>query len=241
MIKKFTRQYPRLHSALVQARQIPGQIQNRIKINLNKRYLNFQLNSLKNIKFIQVGSNDGVSNDPLFPYIKKNGWKGVLVEPIPHHCVELEKLHECNANVSVCCAAISSHRGSTKFYTLNEEAKVLYPELKPTQLSSFDRNHIIKHYDGVLEDFIQEIDVNTLSLDDLIDDMGWSNIDLLHIDAEGFDFQVLMSLSLEKHRPKFIMLERWHLTQDDDLLMRDTLIKYGYSIREVYGDLLAIL
>ncbi|HET6992529.1 MAG TPA: hypothetical protein VFJ43_14445, partial [Bacteroidia bacterium] len=37
-----------------------------------------------NIKtFVQIGSNDGKKNDPLHSYIRKNGWKGILVEPDP--------------------------------------------------------------------------------------------------------------------------------------------------------------
>ena len=42
----------------------------------------FKMAGESNIKtFVQIGSNDGRKNDPLNHYIRKNGWKGILVEP----------------------------------------------------------------------------------------------------------------------------------------------------------------
>ena len=42
----------------------------------------FEIAGESNIKtFVQIGSNDGIKNDPLHRYIKKNNWKGILVEP----------------------------------------------------------------------------------------------------------------------------------------------------------------
>src|SRR5450755_3498299 len=42
----------------------------------------FKMVGESNIKtFIQIGSNDGRKNDPLYKYIRKNAWKGILVEP----------------------------------------------------------------------------------------------------------------------------------------------------------------
>ena len=39
----------------------------------------FKMAGESNIKtFVQIGSNDGKKNDPLHPYIRKNGWKGII-------------------------------------------------------------------------------------------------------------------------------------------------------------------
>ena len=75
-------------------------------VNLNpiiikRRYINYQLGKfldallrdLENIKFIQVGSNDGIQNDPLRKYIlNKDTWSGLLIEPVPNIFLNLEKL-----------------------------------------------------------------------------------------------------------------------------------------------------
>lgn len=38
-------------------------------------------NSIENVKFIQIGANDGITDDPIRKYILNHNWKGVLVEP----------------------------------------------------------------------------------------------------------------------------------------------------------------
>ena len=39
------------------------------------------LNNIDNCFFIEVGANDGIYLDPLYPYIIKNNWSGILIEP----------------------------------------------------------------------------------------------------------------------------------------------------------------
>ena len=41
------------------------------------------------IKFIEIGANDGITWDPLFKFIKKYKWEGILVEPHPRYFREL--------------------------------------------------------------------------------------------------------------------------------------------------------
>ena len=38
----------------------------------------------KNVFFIQVGSNDATHNDPLRRFILERGWRGLMIEPVPH-------------------------------------------------------------------------------------------------------------------------------------------------------------
>ena len=33
--------------------------------------------------FINIGANDGVFIDPIYPFIRDFGWRGLMVEPIP--------------------------------------------------------------------------------------------------------------------------------------------------------------
>jgi hypothetical protein len=39
--------------------------------------------------FIGIGANDGVTHDPLYPFVRDFRWRGIIVEPIPEplpHC-----------------------------------------------------------------------------------------------------------------------------------------------------------
>jgi hypothetical protein len=56
---------------------------NRVFENLSKHY--------SEIIFLQIGSNDGVSGDPLNFFINNYNWHGVLVEPIPFLFDQLQR------------------------------------------------------------------------------------------------------------------------------------------------------
>ena len=44
------------------------------------------------LKFVQIGAFDGTTHDPLYPFIVKHGWAGVLVEPQRIACKLLLRL-----------------------------------------------------------------------------------------------------------------------------------------------------
>ena len=55
---------------------------NRSKIN--KIIINRYKQVPNDFFFIQVGSSDGITNDPIHDYIVKYKWKGILVEPVEY-------------------------------------------------------------------------------------------------------------------------------------------------------------
>ena len=59
-----------------------------ILANLSKAY--------SKINFLQIGSNDGISGDPLNFFINNYNWKGILIEPIPflYKQLQLNSLHK---------------------------------------------------------------------------------------------------------------------------------------------------
>ena len=44
----------------------------------------------RRVVFVQIGSNDGVTSDPLQYFVDRYAWSGILVEPVPH---VFERLH----------------------------------------------------------------------------------------------------------------------------------------------------
>lgn len=56
------------------------------KFDILDAYANYK----DDIKFVQIGSNSGMHDDPIYKYIRKNGWQGVLVEPVPYLFEELK-------------------------------------------------------------------------------------------------------------------------------------------------------
>ena len=125
------------------------------------------------------------------------------------------------------------------------EAKQHIPDLPYwfDQLGSFDKQHIIKHFEGRLVPYIISKELEGITLPILLDRNNVNVIDLLHIDTEGYDWNILSQLDLEKFTPKFIMFEHNHLSSDalknafDFLSDQYFLFKSGIDVLAVNRDL----
>ncbi len=200
----------------------------------------------KNITFIQVGANDGISSDPLRKNIIRYKWKGLLIEPVPYVFEKLKKLYSRNQNIRTINVAISDKKISAmKFYCVSPDAAKAIVGIPKwcDQLGSFDRANITRAFDGKLINYIEEIEVETTTIDDCIDqnkDIIGNLLDLLHIDAEGHDLKVLMSLNLKKYTPRIIMIEHKNLSQNDRASLLYYLKDNGYQLKVFKYDLIAL-
>jgi FkbM family methyltransferase len=214
-----------------------------VSFNAREKLLHGTFRDLEDAKFIQVGSNDGVAGDPLREHILNNNWQGVLIEPVHHICEKLKALYQNNPNITVLNCAIGPKGAPLTFYSVDPRAQDLLGEDLPwwwDQLSSFNRNNIVKHLDGILEPYIMEIDVVVKTLDDILMEKGWSSLDVLHIDAEGFDDEVLKTLSMEKYQPRVILMEHKHLSRSKTKEIRRKLTSQGYDVHMLEGDLFGL-
>ena len=151
---------------------------------------------------------------PLFQ--KYPSWRGVLVEPIPYIFAKLKANYPDKDRFELANVAIGED-GKVPFYYVDKAAINDLPDLPYwyDQLGSFDRAHIVKELDGVLEPYIRSMEVESLHLGSLLDRYEISKIDVLHIDAEGYDWKVLQQLDLSRFRPAFILCEHHHLSHDE--------------------------
>lgn len=199
---------------------------------------------LKDIELtvVQIGSNDGITGDPIFELIKKNKrWKVLFVEPVPYLFEKLKKSYGQESRFIFENIAINN--GSKQvFYSVNEEVNKQIPNLPNwyDQLGSFYRENIVKHLNGVLEPYILETEVDGLSLSSFFKRNGVDNVTLLHIDTEGYDYKILSQLNLKQYHPTIILFENKHL-QDLEKKESILLLRNGYYIFEFDGDFLCIM
>lgn len=74
------------------------------------------------VSFVQIGSNDGLSGDPLHDFIMNNNWTGILVEPMPLLFEQLKKNYSsCPQKLVFANVAISNHNGEASFYYVSNE------------------------------------------------------------------------------------------------------------------------
>jgi len=179
------------------------------------------LNSIKHIHspvFVQIGSNDGKSNDPLHDLLVANPSSvSLLVEPVPWLFERLKANYANQPNAKFENAAIAEGSpGQKAFYYLSAAAKKALPELPPwfDQIGSFDRTHIFKHLGQEVEPYIISSVFPTLPFESLIQKHGIKRIDVLHIDAEGYDWEILSQVDLVLHPPMVILFEHVHLAPE---------------------------
>jgi hypothetical protein len=62
--------------------------------------------------FVNIGANDGVVADPIYPFIKKYGWRGIAVEPVPYVFAQLQRNYAGLEGVILENAAVSNRQES---------------------------------------------------------------------------------------------------------------------------------
>jgi FkbM family methyltransferase len=191
--------------------------------------------------FVKVGANDGLSGDPCGRwFVEHENWGGMLIEPVPYLFDRLKQNYPSDRFVLE-QVAIGIQPGEVPFYFVSEEAKVRLPNLPAhfDMLGSFRRQHIVEHLDGVLEPFIVETKLQVETLKAVLRQHHIHRIEFLHIDVEGFDWEVLRSLDFDEAAPSAILIEHRHLTVPDRAQLESRLQQYGYQYYDCGNDFFA--
>lgn len=141
---------------------------------------------------VEVGANDGVKFSNSY-YFEKIGWKCILVEPTPCLCSAIRKVRN---SILFECAA-SDMDGEATFHVA--EGVDLYSSLES---SSTMASSLAK--DGVK---IIDVKVKTKRLDDILAESKVTSIDFISIDVEGHEISVLKGFSIDRWRPKIVIVE----------------------------------
>tara|TARA_B100000900_G_C20576148_1_gene715398 strand:- start:247 stop:1008 length:762 start_codon:yes stop_codon:yes gene_type:complete len=198
----------------------------------------------KSLKAIQIGSNDGISNDPLRKYIVQNDWDAVLIEAVPNIFKRLSNLYKDNDKVITLNVAISPSASSMKFYSVSPNAEVELGDRCPNgydQLGSFQRENIIKHRKGILEPFITELEIPIKRIDQIVDEFNFDGFEVLHIDCEGYDLEVISTMSFSIHKPQYIIIEHKHMKEADKDKFIGDMTKIGYQYDMYFDDIIFTL
>jgi len=164
--------------------------------------------------FLQIGSNDGKKNDPIRPLVEEFSIKGILVEPFGDNFNKLCENYAAWRHLLVFeQIGISDMKTDLDFYYVKD-----IQENEPDwydQVGSFDKETFIKNIE-VIPALLQRIGVKKIScdtVDNILERNYFSKIDLIHIDAEGYDFRILKSIDFNKWKPKAILFETDWMTQ----------------------------
>lgn len=190
--------------------------------------------------FIQVGSNDGLSGDPLHDLILVNPlWRGIFIEPVGYAFKRLTQNYGGSERFIFEQIAVADEAGEREFYYVSEQGVQVAEVPLSDKLGSFDRSHIINH-SPLLEKYIISHKVPCEPLESIIKRHSVTNIDIIHIDVEGYDYRVLCQIDFNIHSPRLILFEHAHLNKDDYSRSSALLKSHGYRIINCGLDTLAI-
>ena len=184
---------------------------------------------------IQIGANDGERFDLLNFFIKKYPCKSLLVEPIKDNFEKLINNYKNNNNVIFENSAISINNDIQKLYKVDTKFLSYYSNHIPG-ITSFDKKHLIKH--GVKSGHIVTENVATINMKDLINKHNLHSIELLCIDAEGYDGKIAIDfLETTSIRP-IIILEYIRIKNDVLINLLTVLEKAKYNIFTISENLI---
>ncbi|MEM1323783.1 MAG: FkbM family methyltransferase [Bacteroidota bacterium] len=187
--------------------------------------------------FMQIGANEGSTEDPLYRQIRLRNWKGILVEPLPEEFKNLKNNYKDSPQLIFENVAISHQEESRPFYYVRKDVGGV--PFWVTKLSSFDR----KIPEEVLETYpkaeIASFDVKCTTVHQLIRKNQVKKVDLLFIDTEGFDYEILKTVDLAQIMPEVIVYEHRHLSADDHKESIGMLKGLGYYVYQAEHDTIA--
>ncbi|MEM6697367.1 MAG: FkbM family methyltransferase [Bacteroidota bacterium] len=201
---------------------------------------------------VQIGANDGMTHDPIHKFIKRDRWRGVLLEPQKYvYDTFLKHVYQKHKEIHPIHAAIGAEDGETKLY------KIGFSNMRwATGLASFDRAQIQKAFDsGLVADRCEKYQIEipeeeskrivaesipVISANTLLKKYNIKQIDLLQIDTEGFDYQVIHFFDIAKNQPKAIIFENVHISKSDKADCYQLLKANEYVMKEYGSNTLAM-
>jgi FkbM family methyltransferase len=162
--------------------------------------------------YIEIGANDGVSQSNTKYLELYDGWKGLLVEPIPHLYKKLIKNRsKSNTFVNSACCSFKYSTGQMTF---------LYSGLMSLSLEGEsdiqNRKQHIEDGKGHLakNEFVFELRVPTTPLNSiLLDSEAPKQINFFSLDVEGSELEVLKGINFNEFSFDYICVESRSFSQ----------------------------
>jgi FkbM family methyltransferase len=199
-----------------------------------------QLANRPDFFFIQVGANDGIIADDLRPLIKKYALSGVCVEPLKDKFDSLCENYKKFPKIKPLHAALHPTNSVATMYRIDQTIENLPGWAQG--IGSFNKEHLTSRLKkmGGTEDYVLAEQVPCVQFEQIFESENVDHLELLQIDAEGFDFEVIKMVDLKKIRPAVIRFEIKCLSPGDKTACLQYLADNNYKMIYARADIIAI-
>lgn len=210
------------------------------------------------VRIVQIGANDGSINDPIYKFVRSAADRTdiLLVEPQEDLIPYLRQSYAFHPNATIFQGAVGPP-GMLELYAVDraywQALKPIpyardWPDYRaPTGVTSAKRAHVhawlCKHLQDSkdVDRAIRSFQVPCMDIAGLLVETGIeTEIDVLQIDAEGFDDTVIYNANLDVFQPRLINFEVSHMPQERQSALETYLKEHGYRIAKLGLDALAI-
>ncbi len=206
------------------------------------------------LNIVIVGANDGKTNDPIYCFAmgRLGATNILLIEPNKLLLPYLQSNYSAHPSHQIANCAIGKE-GTLTLYAVKQEVwnrfqpayAIGWPSYRAaTGITSAIKSHLEKALmDQNLDpdSAIDIINIPAKELKTLLEELKWPTpIDVLQIDAEGYDNVVIYNSNLNYTRPKLIYFESHNMSQEKSKSLKQYLSEQQYSTYKVGGDSLAI-
>jgi len=182
------------------------------------------------LTFMQIGAFDGVGDDDLRELVFTHHLRGVLIEPQPVAFARLQNTYRDQPQVRLLQAAVAEREGTRELFCRRGGISMA---------ASFDRGHLRRH--GVADRNIDTQLVACHTVESALRAAGLERVDLVQIDAEGYDWPIIQSIDLAKLRPRIIRFEYGNMHRRDADTCLQHLAEHGYRFVVEPRDIIAHL
>ena len=157
--------------------------------------------------YVDVGANDPIVLNNTYRFYRR-GWHGINIEPNPELFRKLEDCRRRDVNINI---GIGEKEQIMKFYEMSEST-----------LSSFDHDSAMegakKSGNATLR---RTIDVQVIPLHKVLSThLGGEEIDLMSIDAEGYELHILKSNQWKMFCPRVMLIEMNHAKPEREEIIK---------------------
>jgi len=223
------------HKLIYRKNKKPDEILNQIFTSHKKKFV------------VQVGGNDGISNDPLRKFFKYVGnYEAIIFEPVKYYYSKLNLLYKNRKDIKIKNNFVSNTNKKKKIFFIKPSIADLMDASGPKNkwahgqgsfskkfiYSVIDKNNfrgdyykknISKFKNSITSEIVNPFKISKIKFPE-------KSINLLLMDVQGHELQVIKSVDFKKQKIDYIYFEDENPTSKNSLQIRSLLKKNKYKL-----------